>query len=71
MYVLTVDMPNLEKGMTVEIDGLGFFENGYAYDISKEQADAWRARQRTLEIDHKKDGTMVVREKEGKTLLEA
>lgn len=42
MYKLHVKLPNAGSGVEVNITGLGTFENGKVYDISKEQAEAFR-----------------------------
>ncbi len=71
MYVLTVDIDTLAKGVPVEVDGLGVFENGYSYDISEEEAEAFRIKGTTQSFSHDKDGNLIVKTEVGPTLLQA
>lgn len=71
MYVLTVDIDTLSKGTPVEVDGLGVFENGYSYDISEEQAEAFRIKGTTQSFSHNDQGQLVVKNELGPTLLQA
>jgi hypothetical protein len=48
MYELTVDNPNLGKNAKVQIPGLGTFENGQTYTVSKEEADRFRVYQKSV-----------------------
>jgi hypothetical protein len=48
-YELKVDMPNLSKGQSVGITGLGEFENGKTYVISDEDHDRWQQANAILE----------------------
>ena len=52
MYIVEVNMPNLATGVTVEIDGLGFFENGKEHAVSADEAAAYRARRARLRESH-------------------
>lgn len=71
MYVLKIDFPNLPKGAPVDIDGLGRFENGHEYEISKEEAETYRLQNVTQSFEHDKDGNLLVETKKGPTLLQA
>jgi hypothetical protein len=41
-YKIKVDLPNRPKGAEISIPGLGAFENGKTYDVTDEQAGAFR-----------------------------
>lgn len=41
MYHVTIALPNIDKDEQVELDGLGVFENGYDYSVSRSEADAF------------------------------
>lgn len=43
-YEMTVDLPNLPKGVLVQIVGLGSFENGNTYEVTAEEARVFRSR---------------------------
>lgn len=43
MYEITVDNPNSPKGEPIQIPGLGTFENGSTYVVSKDEAASYRA----------------------------
>lgn len=45
VYELTVDLPNLPAGHKVQIQYLGEFENGQTYEVTKDEADEFRARE--------------------------
>lgn len=73
VYELTIDQPNLPKGEPVQIPGLGTFENGYSYTISKDEADAFRTyHTRQVPVTNEETGEIVGSDLEkGPTLLEA
>lgn len=59
-YELTVDLPDYPKGELVQIPGLGTFENGDSYSVSKEEADAYRAyHTRQIPIEDKETSAIV------------
>jgi hypothetical protein len=72
-YVLVVDIPGSPKGEGVAITGLGEFKNGSSYDISKEQADNFRALNSTQEMvyDSKTNEVLGAEMVQGPTLLQA
>jgi hypothetical protein len=68
-YKMTVDQPNLPKGEPVQIPGLGTFDNGGTYEVSREQAAAYH---QTLEPVYNDDREIVGSEPaNGPTLLQA
>jgi hypothetical protein len=71
MYEITLDFPDRSKGDTVEIDGLGVFENGYSYTVSDEEAEAFRLHHTTQQHEWDKDGNMTTTTEKGPTLLQA
>lgn len=71
MYVVTINMPNLDKGEVVEIDGLGLFENGYEYQVGADEADQYRTKHAKQSVSHSDDGVMTVDTTDGETLLQA
>lgn len=71
MYIVEVDMPNLAKGSTVEIDGLGLFPNGEARPVSADEAAAYRARHVRQETTTDEEGRMIQILVEAPTLLMA
>lgn len=50
MYEITVDQPSLPKGEQVQIPGLGTFENGYTYTVTKGEANGYRT-YHTCQVD--------------------
>lgn len=71
MYIVEVNMPNLATGVSVEIDGLGFFENGKEHAISADEAAAYRARHVRQETTTDKEGRLIQNLVEAPTLLQA
>lgn len=73
MYSLTLDLPNLDKGAEVELDGLGVFKNGETHEISDEDAENFRMRHQTQKLVkvNKKTGASTYEEVPGPTLVEA
>lgn len=72
MYKMAVNFPNLTKGAEVQIDGLGVFENGYEYEVSKEDAEAYRTFHSVIVDELDEDGNLVSRKlAPGRTLLDA
>lgn len=72
VYSLTVDLPTSPKGEPVQIAGLGTFDNGKTYTVSKEQADFFRSFNAVLVDDVDDKGNVVGSKLEqGPTLLEA
>lgn len=58
MYKVEVNMPNLPKGVPVEVDGLGVFENGATYEISEEEALAFRQKHVVIQTKYDDEGKM-------------
>jgi hypothetical protein len=58
-------------GATVEIDGLGVYENGFEYDISTDEAEAYRNKHTTYVTKVTNKGNTIVDSSRGMTLLEA
>lgn len=73
VYELTVDQPNLPKGELVQIPGLGTFENGGTYTVSKEEAEGYRTYHSKVEpVVNEDDGAVVGSQVvSGPTLLQA
>lgn len=71
MYKLSLNFPNLAKGAEVQIDGLGVFENGYEYDITTEEADAYRVHNQVLVSELDEEGSATNSVEPGPTLLQA
>jgi hypothetical protein len=71
MYNITLDFPDRSKGDTVEIDGLGVFENGYSYTVSDEEAAAFRVHHSTQEYEWDSEGNMTTTTQPGPTVLQA
>lgn len=71
MYELHINMPNLMDGATVELDGLGIFENGGTYEVSREEALAFQASRRVLLSGFDAYGNFRRIDIEGPTLEEA
>jgi hypothetical protein len=73
VYTLTIDLPDLPKGELVQIPGLGTFENGESYEVSKQDADAYRAYNSTQEpvIDEETQAVLGSEMTLGPTLLQA
>jgi hypothetical protein len=71
-YKLELDLPNVGKGVEVYLDGLGFFENGKDYEITDEQADAFRVAHQEVTYHTDPDNGMVTHttEEPGPTVLE-
>lgn len=71
-YELTIDQPNLPKGELVQIPGLGTFENGHTYEVTKQEADSYRVYHTRQVPKEDKDGNIVGSDVElGPTLLQA
>jgi len=76
VYELTIDLPSIPKGNEdhqIQIPGLGTFENGRTYEVSKEQAEAFRAYHTVQEsvVDEDTGAYLGSDAKPGPTLLEA
>lgn len=72
VYNLDVDQPGLPKGELVQIPGLGTFENGSSYEVTKSEADAYRSYNSTQEPTHNDEEEITGSEMTlGPTLLEA
>ena len=71
MYHIAFNSTELPRGAEIEVDGLGVFKNKSEYDVSKDDAEAYRQRhvQQTSEYD--KDGNLIVTTEPGPTLLQA
>jgi len=70
MYEVTVDMPNLPTGATVQVPGLGELENGGTYFVNKDEAAAWRSANTRQEAHFDDKGDMVVEMVDPGTLLQ-
>lgn len=73
VYTVTVDNPTLPKGEPIQIVGLGTFENGGTYTVSKQEADAYRTYHSALVTTRdERDGSILGADTElGPTLLQA
>lgn len=73
VYEMTIDQENLPKGEPIQIAGLGTFENGITYTISKEEADAYRVYHTQHEdvIDADTQAVLGTEAVAGPTLLQA
>lgn len=70
-YQLKLSLPNVGKGGTVAIDGLGEFENGKEHTVSEDDALRFRHARATVESTTDKDGVTEAKEVLGPTLVEA
>lgn len=43
VYEISFDLESAPKGEPIQVPGLGTFENGKAYEVTKAEADAYRA----------------------------
>jgi hypothetical protein len=71
MYNLTIDLPNLAKGAEVDIDGLGRFENGGSYEISDDEAEAFRTKHQTVTSEYDSEGNLHTTLEKGPTVAQA
>ena len=71
MYKIQINVPNLDKGALVELDGLGIYENGATAEITEEQAEAFRAKNQTSTTTYTEDGDRKVVYEKGPTVLQA
>jgi hypothetical protein len=72
MYELTIDQPNLPKGEPIQIVGLGTFENGSTYTITKDQNESYRAAHaRQVPIIGENDEILGSEVEPGPTVLQA
>jgi hypothetical protein len=72
MYTFKIHRPGSPLGAELQIAGLGIFENGKQYTISKEDADAFRvAHQTIVATSDPADGTLTAAAEIGPTLLQA
>jgi hypothetical protein len=77
MYKITLNLPGLPKsgeGSEVEIAGIGRLQNGKTYDISEEEAQAFRnANSNNAPVEGKTgpDGETLYETQPGPTLLQA
>lgn len=72
MYEMTVDLPTLPKGEPVQIVGLGTFENGSSFTVSKEEAERYRNHHaKQVEVRDEDTGDLLGSEvQQGPTLLQ-
>jgi hypothetical protein len=60
MYELVLDVPGAPKGEPFQIVGLGTFENGNTYTVTKAEADAYRQfHSRTVPVVNEEDQAIV------------
>jgi hypothetical protein len=71
VYTIDFDLPGTAKGQSVQVAGLGEFENGSSYDVTREEADAFRSYNIRQESHHNEDGQLVTETHLGPTLLQA
>lgn len=71
MYELKLNLPNVGRGVEVEIDGLGTFKNGTTVEVSKAQAENFRQRNMVTEFETNDKGELQSKFKPGPTVLEA
>jgi hypothetical protein len=71
MYKLKVDVPSLEKGAVLTIDGIGEVENGKTVTIDEDTATAFRVAHAKQVGEYDEDGNMTIDTVLGPTLLEA
>jgi hypothetical protein len=71
VYRISVDLPNLGKGQTVEIDGLGIFTNGSEGEVTEEQAEAFRVKHQVAKSETDAEGNMHTEVTLGPTVLQA
>jgi len=71
-YKLELDLPNVGKGVEVYLDGLGIYENGKDYEITDEQANAFRVAHQvvTYHTDEETGTVTHTTEEPGPTVLE-
>lgn len=72
MYKITLNLPGLSKDDSVTIDGIGELKNGDTYEVSAEEAEAFRnAHMRPVESVDSSSGETRVENQPGPTLYEA
>lgn len=72
VYEIALDLPGLAKDAVVEIPGLGTFENGGVYEVTKTEADGYRIFHTHQEPVLDEDGVILGSEAVlGRTLLQA
>lgn len=65
MNKIKVDLPGRAEGDRVEIDGLGFFENGSAYSLKDEEVQAFIAKHAKVTYERNPEtGGMIVKREE-------
>jgi hypothetical protein len=71
-YKLELDLPNYGKGVEVYLEGLGILENGGTYEVSDEEAAAFRVVHQIVTYHTNPDTGMVTHttEEPGPTVLE-
>jgi hypothetical protein len=71
-YKLELDLPNVGKDVEVYLEGLGFFVNPGEYEITDEQAEAFRVAHQKVTYHTDPDNGMVTHTEEepGPTVLE-
>lgn len=71
MYKVTISMPNLAEGATVELDGLGIFENGGVYEVTDTEAETFAQKHKIITTAFNKKGTSLRIELDGPNLSSA
>lgn len=71
MYKLKIDMPNLAPGATVELDGLGIFQNAGTYEITEAEADVFQSRATVYNSTFDSSGRIIIEKIIGPDLVEA
>lgn len=56
MFTISIDLPDLPKGIEINIDGLGMFENGSSYDITDEEAYGFQVKHQSIQSVTDSDG---------------
>lgn len=71
-YKVELDLPNVGKGVEVYVDGLGILENPGTYEVSQEEADAFRVVHQKVTYNQDPDNGLVTSTdvELGPTLLE-
>ena len=72
-YEVSLDLPGMPKGELVQIPGLGTFENGTSFDVTEEQANAYRVYHQRVDMvyDEETNELLGSEASVGPTLLQA
>jgi hypothetical protein len=72
VYEIAFDLPGFAKGEEVQVAGLGTFENGSTYQVTKAEAESYRSYNTSLKYEYDEDNNLVGATAEpGPTLLQA